>query len=68
MVKNPPANAGHKRYRFDPWVRKIPWRRAWQATPVFLPGKSPRPEEPVVLTVHEFAKSCTHEHILYKNS
>jgi len=25
---------------FDPWVRKIPWRRAWQPTPVFLPEKS----------------------------
>ena len=25
--------------RFDPWIRKIPWRRAWQPTPVFLPGK-----------------------------
>ena len=25
---------------FDPWVRKIPWRRAWQSTPVFLPGES----------------------------
>jgi len=24
---------------FDPSVRKIPWRRAWQPTPVFLPGK-----------------------------
>ena len=24
----------------DPWVRKIPWRRKWQPTPVFLPGKS----------------------------
>ena len=30
----------HKRRRFDPWVRKIPWRRKWQPTPVFLPGKS----------------------------
>ena len=30
-----------KRCRFDPWVRKIPWRRAWQPTPVFLPGESP---------------------------
>ena len=29
-----------RRPRFDPWVRKIPWRRAWQPTPV-LPGKSP---------------------------
>ena len=26
--------------RFDPWVRKIPWRRKWQLTPVFLPEKS----------------------------
>ena len=25
---------------FPPWVRKIPWRREWQPTPVFLPGKS----------------------------
>ena len=25
---------------FDPWVRKILWRRKWQPTPVFLPGKS----------------------------
>ena len=30
---------GRKRRRFDPWVRKIPWRRAWQPTPVFLPGE-----------------------------
>ena len=26
--------------RFDPWVGKIPWRRKWQPTPVFLPGES----------------------------
>ena len=38
MVKNPPG--------FDPWVGKIPWRRAWQPTPVFLPGESPWTEEP----------------------
>ena len=25
---------------FDPWVRKIPWRRKWKPTPVFLPGES----------------------------
>ena len=25
---------------FDPWIRKMPWRRKWQPTPVFLPGKS----------------------------
>ena len=26
--------------RFDPWDGKVPWRRAWQSTPVFLPGES----------------------------
>ena len=39
----------HKRCRFNPWVGKIPWRTAWQPTPVFLPGESPRTEEPVGL-------------------
>ena len=29
----------HKRCGFDPWVGKIRWRRKWQPTPVFLPGK-----------------------------
>jgi len=38
VIKNLPANAGDKRCGFDPWVMKIPWRRAWQPTPVFLPG------------------------------
>ena len=28
------------RHRFYPWVEKIPWRRKWQPTPIFLPGKS----------------------------
>ena len=28
----------HRRCGFSPWVRKIPWRRKWQPTPVFLPG------------------------------
>ena len=31
---------------FDPWVGKIPWRRAWQPTAVFLPGESTCTEEP----------------------
>ena len=30
----------HRRHGFYPWVGKIPWRRAWQPTPVFLPGES----------------------------
>ena len=30
----------HRRYKFDPWVGKTPWRRSWQLTPVFLPGEA----------------------------
>ena len=29
-----------RRLEFNPWVGKIPWRRKWQPTPVFLPGES----------------------------
>ena len=35
-----------ERRGFDPWVRKIPWRRVWQPAKVFLPGEFPRMEEP----------------------
>ena len=37
VVKNLPAKAGDG---FVLWVGKIPWRRKWQQSPVFLPGKS----------------------------
>ena len=30
-----------KRHGFNSWIRKVSWGRAWQPTPVFLPGKSP---------------------------
>ena len=41
VVKKLLANAKDvKRQEFNPWVGKIPWRRAWQPTPVFLPGES----------------------------
>ena len=36
MEKNLPAM---QEPGFNPWVRKIPWRREWQPTPVFLPGE-----------------------------
>ena len=39
VVKNPSAGAGDVRLRFSPWVRKIPWKRAWTPTPEFLPGE-----------------------------
>ena len=40
VVKNPSAKAGDMRLGFNPWVRKIPWRRRWQPSPVFLPRES----------------------------
>ena len=36
MVKNLPAM---RRPGLDPWGRKIPWRKEWLPTPVFLPGE-----------------------------
>ena len=37
--KEPPCQCRRlKRCGFDPWVRKMPWSRKWQPTPVFLPG------------------------------
>ena len=39
-VKNPPVITRKRRCGFSPWVRKIPWRRAWQPTLVFVPGES----------------------------
>ena len=40
-VMNPPASAGRcKRWGFDPWAGKSPWRRTWQPTPVFWPEES----------------------------
>ena len=51
-VKKPLQCSRHGRYQFHPWfnpwghpwvgpwVRKMPWRRKWQPTPLFLPGES----------------------------
>ena len=47
-----------KRCRFDPWVGKIPWRRKWQPTPVFLPGKS-HGQRSLAATAHGVTKSHT---------
>ena len=37
MIKNLPVMG---RPGFDPWVGKMPWKREWPPTPVFLPGES----------------------------
>ena len=49
----------YKRCGFNPWVGKIPWRRAWQPTPVFLPGESHGENFLVGCIVHGVAKSQT---------
>ena len=43
---------------FDPWVRKIPWGRKWQPTPVFLPGEF-NGQRSLMATVHWITKSQT---------
>ena len=47
------------RSRFYPWVRKIPWRRAWLHIPVFLPGEFYGQGDLAGYTVHRVAKSWT---------
>ena len=44
LVKNLPPR--ERDQGLIPWIGKMPWRRAWQPTPLFLPGESPRTEEP----------------------
>ena len=51
----------HKRHEFDPWARKIPWRRAWQLTPVFLPGESHGQKSLVGKSLCDCKKSDTAE-------
>ena len=48
----------HERHRFSPWIGKMPWRRAWQPTPVFFPGESPG-QRTWWAVVHRIAKSRT---------
>ena len=54
---------------FDPWVRKFPWRRKWQPTPLFLPGKfhGQRGLEVCRPWGHEESDTTVHAcHLLYK--
>ena len=52
----------HKRCWFNPWVRKIPWRRARQPTPVFLPGESHGQRSLVGYGPQDHAESDTTEY------
>ena len=48
-----------RRPRFNPWVRKIPWRRSWQPTPGFLPVEFHGQRSLVGYIVHGVSKSWT---------
>ena len=62
----------YKRCQFDPWVKKVPRRRKWLPTPVFLPARMPQTEEPGRLQSmpsrgvrHAWATGRTHvQHVL----
>ena len=61
----------HRRWRFDPWAGKIPWRRKWQPSPVFLLEKSHgqrslagcSPWDYKELNVTEVTHTHTHTHM-----
>ena len=53
----------HRRWGFYPWVGKIPWKREWQSTPVFLPGKYHRQRSLVGYSPKGPGESDTAEHI-----
>ena len=63
----------HRRCRFNSWVRKIPWSRKWQPTPVFLPGKfhgqwslagySLWGRKELDMTEHAHTYTCKHLHM-----
>ena len=61
-LTNCSANSGDKkdvkRRKFYSWLGKTPWKRAWQPTPVFLPGES-LDRGAWWATVHGVAKSQT---------
>ena len=51
----------YKRCRSNPQVEKSPWRRAWQPTPIFLPGKSHRQRSLACSSSQGFIESDTTE-------
>ena len=64
VVKNLPTNVSRRRRKhgFDPGAEKIPWRRKWQPTPVFLPGKSHRQRSLVGYSPQGYKESDMTEH------
>ena len=56
MRKDPPASRRYERHGFNPWVGKVPWRKEWQPTLVFLPGEFHGQKNLASYTVHVVAK------------
>ena len=56
-----------RRREFDPWVRKIPWRRKWQPSPIFLPEKSCRQRSLAGYSPWGLRESDTTEQLNSKN-
>ena len=64
----------HRRRQFELCIRKIPWRRAWQPTPVFLPGESHRqrslagysPQSCKELDTTDVTLVCMHVSVYYQ--
>ena len=64
VVKDPSASAGDAKRRVsNPWVGKVFWRRAWQPTPVFLPGESHGQRSPAGCIAWGCKESDTTEHV-----
>ena len=55
-----------KKHKLNSWVRKIPWSRKWQPTPVFLPGKSHGQRSLVGYSPKSCEESDMTEHTLQK--
>ena len=53
---------------FDPWIRKILWRRKWQPTPVLLPGKSHGQRSEVGYSPRGHKESDTTERLHFTNA
>ena len=61
----------HERLGSDPWDEKIPWRKKWQPTPLFFPGKlqggDPGEPQPVTPWSHKGSRRIEHIHITCKH-
>ena len=63
--KESACNAGDP--RFNPWIGKIPWRREWLPTPVFLPGEFHGRRSLVGYSPWGLKESDTTERLTYSN-